>query len=114
MSVYNNCLLCGKSLNRAEWYGDGSFTMQCEAEYSDEHGCYFCLYYTKDEEIYEYSFNHPNGFCLNAVIMAHHTDKVVVIITRGGRRLKTFGCLVPYIHDLDYFDRKIKTITVFG
>ena len=109
MSVYNNCLLCGKTLNKSAIGDDGSFVMQCTANWSGSDGCYFHLYYTEDDELYEYAMKHPNGYNINEVVKTHHSPISALI---DGHRFSNL--LVSFQYDIDYFDRKLKTIATFG
>lgn len=122
MTVYADCLLCGGPLTRrTDTWQIGAFRIECDAckkdpEYSDISS--FVLYYGKDEEIYEWSLEHPNGYYIGSVVkdFASQANSIWLQTTvgLGSKQYRHMGLAIPFKPDLDYIDRKIKTLLTFG
>ena len=120
MSVIKHCLVCGtKLIKYSSGYGDSSFSMGCPNYKLDNWpSWHYKLWYDERSELYEFVITHPNGFRLNSIIMQRSADgcpeRLVISSPTEQHIMDIYGISIPYKHDLNYLDTKIKTIVVFG
>ena len=119
MTIYTDCLVCGNKLTRSDdtLSKDGSFSMKCgdDACSPDWKQSHFTLWYSPSSELEEYNIELPSGYCINSVVSERYCPRQLIVGSRGNAEIcRLCGSSLPFMDDLEYFERKLKTILVFG